>query len=80
LKNVQIQKVILSFTKKRGIRLDRLFKIFYKIFHPHNVGILVFCRGIAGHESTLQECRGKINDLKTHLYVFINFIVYEFVN
>jgi hypothetical protein len=62
LKNVQNQKVILSSTKKRGIRLDRLFIIFYKIFCPHNVGILVFCRGMAAQESALQECREKIKD------------------
>ena len=69
-KNVQIQKVILSFTKKRGIRLDRLFVIFLQCFHPHNVGILVFCRRIVVQKSALQECRGKINDLKTS-FIFL---------
>ena len=43
-KNVHFQKVILSSTKKGGIRLDRLFQNIFKVFCPHNVGILVFCR------------------------------------
>jgi hypothetical protein len=43
-KNVHFQKVILSSTKKGGIRLDRLFQNIFMIFCPHNVGILVFCR------------------------------------
>ena len=43
-KNVHFQKVILSSTKKGGIRLDRHFQNIFVIFYPHNVGILVFCR------------------------------------